>query len=191
MRRSIDVKNVKTLGQKRNGDMGNRMIPWLAHEAQQMLPPTIFFLIWLNLIVLTVALLSDDHQLSAISHSSACVGALLIGKAFLLADKLPFMDRHVDRPLIHRALWSALIYFAMILALHLAERLISAATNSQGFLFRAKADIASFEWSLFLVVQLWLAVLLIIYSIVRMTVREIGPARVRDVLLASPPPPDA
>ena len=69
--------------------MGNRAISWLGHEARQMLPPTIFFLVWLNLIVLTVALLSDEHELSAISHLSACVGALLIGKAFLLADKLP------------------------------------------------------------------------------------------------------
>ena len=120
--------------------MGNRVISWLAHEVRHMLPPTIFFLVSLNLIVLTVALLSDDHELSAVSHISACVGALLIGKAFLLADKLPVMRQHINRPLIYGALWSALVYFMMILALHLAERLISAATNSQGFLFRTKAE---------------------------------------------------
>lgn len=171
--------------------MRNRAISWLAHEVQQMLPPTVFFLVSLNLIVLTVALLSEDHELSAVSHISACVGALLIGKAFLLADKLPFMHRHINRPLIVGALWSALIYFLMILVLHLAERMISAATNSQGFLFRAKADIASFDWSMFLVVQLWVALLLIVYTVVRVTVRAIGPMRIRDLLFDKHSAPDA
>ena len=164
--------------------MGNRVISWLAHEVRHMLPPTIFFLVSLNLIVLTVALLSDDHELSAVSHISACVGALLIGKAFLLADKLPVMRQHINRPLIYGALWSALVYFMMILVLHLAERLISAATNSQGFLFRTKAEIASFDWSLFLVVQMWLALLLIIYAVAGAIVRAIGPMRIQEIFLA-------
>lgn len=156
-----------------------------------MLPPTIFFILCLNLIVLTVALLSDDHELSAVSHASACIGALLVGKAFLLADKLPLVSWLKDRPLIVGALWSALIYFVIVFILHLAERLISAATDSQGFLFRAKADIAGFDWSLFLVIQLWFALLLVVYSVIRAAVRAIGPARIREVLLVHPPAPDA
>lgn len=151
-----------------------------------MLPPTIFFILCLNLIVLTVALLSDDHELSAVSHASACVGALLIGKAFLLADRLPLMRRYSNRPLIVGALWSALIYLVIVSILHLAERIISAATDSRGLLFTAKADIASFDWPLFLVVQLWIALLLVIYSVIRAAVRAIGLSRVRDVLLVEP-----
>jgi len=53
-------------------------------------------------------------------------------------------------------------------------------------LFTAKADIASFDWPLFLVVQLWIALLLVIYSVVRAAVRAIGLSRVRDVLLVEP-----
>jgi hypothetical protein len=47
----------------------------------------------------------------------------------------------------------------------------------------AKADIAGFDWSLFLVVQLWFALLLIVYSVIRAAVRSIGPARIREILL--------
>jgi hypothetical protein len=163
--------------------MGSGAYSWLVHEVRQMLPPTIFFILCLNLIVLTVTLLSDDHELSAVSHASACIGALLIGKAFLLADKLPLMNWLRDRPLIIGALWSSLVYFVIVFILHLAERMLSAATDSKGFLFMAKADIAGFDWSLFLVVQLWFALLLIVYSVIRAAVRSIGPARIREILL--------
>jgi hypothetical protein len=42
-------------------------------------------------------------------------------------------------------------FFLIVLILHLAERFIPAVTDSQGFLFRAKTDIGSFDLPLFLV----------------------------------------
>ncbi|GGH21124.1 hypothetical protein [Cribrihabitans marinus] len=151
-----------------------------------MLAPTLFFFVCFNLIVLTVALLSDDHELSAVSHISATIGALLVGKAFLLADRLPFTNRFIGHPLIYGALWSALIYFAMTIVLHLAERLLSAATGSRGFLFTAKADVATIDWPMFLVVQLWLALLLVVFAISRAATNAIGPRNIRRIFLSKP-----
>jgi hypothetical protein len=164
--------------------MSKRVASFLAHEFREMLAPTLFFFVSLNLIVLTVALLSDDHQLSVVSHISATIGALLVGKAFLLADKLPLTDRYAGRPLIYGALWSASVYLAITFALHLAERLISAATGSRGFLYAAKADVASVDWGVFLVIQIWLALLLVIFAVAKVAVAAIGPEQVRRMFLA-------
>lgn len=165
--------------------MISRVLSVLARELREMVAPTVFFVLTLNLLVLTVAVLSDGHVVSAISHASACVGALLVGKAFLLADKVPALKRLASKPLIPAALWIAAVYYAIATALHLVERLISAATNSQGFLFRAKQDVASFDPALFLIVQLWLALLLIGYSLGSLAVRRFG----RERLLSQAIPP--
>ncbi|NJN06259.1 MAG: hypothetical protein HC814_07695, partial [Rhodobacteraceae bacterium] len=73
---------------------------FLLREAREMAPPTFFFLIVLNLLVLTVAMLSDNHVISTVSFASACLGALLIGKAFLLAEHLPILEKHAKKPLL-------------------------------------------------------------------------------------------
>lgn len=92
--------------------------------------------------MLTIALLSDSHEFSFVSQIAASVAALLIGKAFLLADKLPFFHRYAGHPLIDNVLWKTALYFVVTLTLHLPERLVSAATDSRGFLYAAKADAA-------------------------------------------------
>ena len=147
-----------------SGKLAGKALSFLASEVREMLPPTLSCLVFFNLLVLTVALLSDGHVVSVVSHASACLGALLVGKAFLLADKFPWIERHAKKPLLVATAWSVLIYYAIATALHLAERLISAATDSRGFLFRAREDAAQFDLTLFLVIQLWLALFLFVYA---------------------------
>jgi hypothetical protein len=154
--------------------MVRKTLSFLATEFKEMLPPTLYFLVTLNLLVLTVSLLSDGHVVSAICHASACIAALLVGKAFLLADKLPWMERQSKKPLISAAIWSAACYYLIATALHVAERLISAALDSRGFLFRLSEDVVAFDFTLFIVVQLWLALLLIVYSIASIAVARYG-----------------
>lgn len=164
--------------------MPNKVTAFLVNEFREMLPPTLYFLAAFNLIVLTVALLSDNHELSAISHITACIGALLVGKAFLLADKLPYFHRYANQPLVYNALWKAMLYFTVTLALHLAERLISAAMSSKGLLFVADGDVATFDWSMFAIVQLWLGLLLVLYAAAGEAIAAIGRNRIHEMFFA-------
>jgi hypothetical protein len=167
--------------------MVRRVGTFVAKELREMAAPTLYFALVLNLLVLTVALLSDDHVLSAISNASACVGALLIGKAFLLADKLTIIERKARHPVLVSAFWAAAVYYIVATMLHLAERLITAATDSRGFLFRAKEEASGFDLTLFIVVQLWLVFLLVVFSLARVLVKRIGRTRIRDYLIRDRP----
>ena len=159
------------------------------HEVGAMLPPTLFFLVGFNLLVLTVALLSDGHTVSAVSHAKATVGALLVGKAVLLAEMLPFMQRFAGRPLIHGIAWKVTVYVAAAMAVHLAERLVSAALGPQGLAAGAERDLAGIDWRAFLVVQLWLVLLFVVYTVARETAAALGPERVRELFLGRRQPP--
>lgn len=104
-----------------------------------------------------MTLLSDDHQVSAVSQGVASVGALLIGKAVLLADMLPFFERHRGRPLIYGTLSKASLYMAVAMSLHLLERLFALTTGDAGVVHGAGDAVRHIDWAHFLIVQIWLA----------------------------------
>jgi hypothetical protein len=166
--------------------MIGRIARTLGHELRRMLLPTIFFLVGFNLIVLTVALLSDHREISGVSHLKASIGALLVGKAVLLAEMLSILNRYAERPLVYGTVWKASIYVLVAMAIHLAERLVSAATRVGGFAAGAESEIAGIDWSHFWAVQLWLVVLFFIYVGVRETIRALGSESVCALFFGSP-----
>jgi hypothetical protein len=171
--------------------MARRIATTLVHEFRHMLPPTLFFFVCFNLLVLTVALLSDRHQVSALSHVAATVGALLVGKAVIVAEMLPVFERHSSRPLIYPTLWKAFLYFAAAFALHLAERLIGIAAGGYAALGAAESQIRGIDWGHFAIVQLWLAILILVYVAFRETVRALGAGRTWRLFFVEGQPEDS
>jgi hypothetical protein len=167
--------------------MVNRVASTVLHEARRMLPPTLFFLVSLNLLVLTVSVLSGDQEVSAVSHAVASIGALLMGKAVLLAEMLPFFNRCSGNPLIYATLWKAFLYFAVTFVLHLLERLVAHANDADGVISGIEGAVRLIDWGEFLIVQMWLAILFLVFVAVREAVREIGPARVRRMFFVDAP----
>lgn len=156
--------------------MTGRVISGIAHEIRRMLPPTIFFMVCFNLLVLTLDTLSPDVR--DISHPSATVGALLIGKAVLLAELLPFLHRYAKRPLIYGMFWKTLVLYLVTTALHLLERMISARVHAGSVEAGLAADLVAFNWEHFWIVQMWLAILLLAYMGFQDLVRAVGSDKV-------------
>ena len=157
------------------------------HEARKALPPTIFFLICFNLLVLTVSLLSHQHGHSLVSHATATLAALLVGKAVLISDKLPFFNRYPSHPLIYNTLWKAALYFTVTFLFRLAERLFAAVTNDYGFSAGLAEEVSHFRWSTFWAIQLWLAILFLIYAGTREAINAIGGKTVYEMFFVKPP----
>jgi len=61
----------------------------LKKEFLELLPPTIFFFVALHIVGLVRALMVKGTGLPAFSSVQIAVGALIFGKAVLLADMLP------------------------------------------------------------------------------------------------------
>lgn len=156
--------------------MTGRVVSGVAHEIREMLPPTIFFMVCFNLLVLTLNTLSPEVR--DISHASATVGALLIGKAALLAELLPFLHRYANRPVIYGMFWKTFILYLVTTALHLLERVISARVHAGSVEAGLAADLVTFNWDHFWIVQMWLAILLLVYMGFQDLVRAVGSDKV-------------
>ena len=74
----------------------------LLHELRSALPPTIFFFIGFNFIVLTTNLLVADYAVAVSSFMLATTAALVVGKAVITANAMPFL-RLFDRALLASA----------------------------------------------------------------------------------------
>jgi hypothetical protein len=79
-----------------------------------------FFVIGFNLIVLTTKLLVADYFVAAGSFMLAAA-ALIVGKAVLIANAMPFLRRYDRGPLIQPILLKTFVYWAVVFLARILE----------------------------------------------------------------------
>src|SRR5215469_17239120 len=97
------------------GGLPRRVGAFLLREFLEILPPTIFFFIGFNLIVLTTNLILANYGAQFASFMLAPAAALIVAKALLVANAMPVI-RHFDRaPLIRPILFKTGFYWVAVL----------------------------------------------------------------------------
>ena len=77
----------------------------LKEEFFKLLPPMIFFFVALHLVAFIRVLMLKKTGIAPSSSVSIAVAALILGKAVLIADMLPLINRFPNKPLIYNAAW--------------------------------------------------------------------------------------
>src|SRR6184192_4833882 len=96
----------------------------LKKEFFELLPPTIFFFVALHIVAFVRVLMLKGTGISPVSSISIAVAALILGKAVLVADMLPMINRFPHKPLIYNIAWKTVIYLLISAVIHYLERLI-------------------------------------------------------------------
>lgn len=140
-----------------------RMLAWCFGEMKHVLPPTIFFFIGFHLILWTKRMILREYHVELSGPLVATMAALVVGKAVLVTDRMPFMRGFDGAPLLQPILFKATIYWACVTLVRIGEELLHFFRNG-GVLVDFPQHLADrFSWSHFLVVQVWLMVLFLIY----------------------------
>jgi hypothetical protein len=144
--------------------LGRRTGAWFLHELREILPPTIFFLIGFNLIVLTTNLLVADYFVAVGSFMLATAAALVVGKAVLIANAMPFLRRYDRGPLIRPILFKTFVYWAVVFLARILEELVRFCFIEHNRVSDFLPHMAAiFSWHRFAAIQLWILVLFLIY----------------------------
>ena len=93
----------------------------LKEEFFKILPPTIYFFVALHLVMFVRVLMLEGTGLSPYSSVSIAVTALILGKAVLIADMLPLINRFPNKPLIYNIAWKTVIYLLISAVIHYLE----------------------------------------------------------------------
>lgn len=155
----------------------------LKREFQLILPPTIFFFIAFILLVITKRLIQREYGLPLSGFGGAAVGALLIGKVVLIADKLHFMNRFPDRPLLYNIAWKSGMYFFATFFVRYIEHVVPFLREYKGIAEANRHLLAEVIWPHFWVIQMWLAVLFFLYCALRELMLVIGREKVIRIFL--------
>ena len=148
-------------------------------EFAKLVPPTIFFLIGLHLVALLRALMLTGTGVSPLSSAQITIGALILGKAVLIADMFPFINRYPDKPLMFNIAWKTAIYMLVAMLVHYLERLIDFWQEAGGFVAGNQKMLAEMVWPHFWAIQIFLFTLILMYCTAREVIRAVGADKVR------------
>ena len=146
----------------------------IKEEFLALLPPTVFFFIALHIVALVRSLMVEGTGLPIISSGQIAMGALILGKAVLLADLLPAINRFPDRPLAYNVAWKTAIYFVIATLIHYLERLFDFWKEAGGFAAANAKLLATIVWPHFWGIQIILLVLILNFCVLREFGRVMG-----------------
>jgi len=166
-----------------------KLLSKLKEEFLELLPPTIFFFVALHLVAFVRVLMLKRTGIAPLTSVSMTVAALILGKAVLIADLLPMINRFPDKPLIHNIAWKTSIYLLVSAVIHYLEHLIDFWRQAGGFVAGNKKLLAEIIWPHFWAIQIILFVLILMYCTMHELTRVIGKERMRRIFFGTMPSP--
>jgi hypothetical protein len=162
----------------------------LKEEFFKLLPPTIFFFVALHIVAFVRVLMLKKTGIAPSTSISIAVAALILGKAVLVADMLPFINRFPHKPLIYNIAWKTVIYLLISAVIHYLERLIDFWRETGGFVAGNQKLLSGIIWPHFWAIQIILFVLIAMYCTMHELVRVIGKEKALRIFFGPMPAPE-
>lgn len=164
----------------------NRFLSAIASDLREVVRPVIFLFCMFELVSFSNALLLESYSITPTHTLYAAVGALIGGKAVLVANRTPVLHLFQRHAVIVTVLWRSFVY-AVFCALFLcSEHVVTG-------LFEEENPVASLEtlahgMSLDHVAAnvIWLFVSLMLYNSYVEVDRYLGPGTLRKIFLRRP-----
>jgi hypothetical protein len=167
----------------------HKILKKLKEEFFAILPPTIFFFVALHIVTFIRVLMAKGSHFEPLSTVSIAVAALILGKAVLIADILPPINRYPHKPLAYNIVWKTLIYLLIASVIHYLERLIDFSREAGGLVAGNEKLLEEIVWPHYWAVQLILFLLILVYCTARELVRVIGKEKMLRLFFGPTPLP--
>jgi len=143
----------------------------------------------LHIVAFVRVLMLKGTGISPLSSMSVAVAALILGKAVLIADLLPMINRFPDKPLIYNVTWKTLIYLLVATLIHYLERLVDFWRQAGSLVAGNEKLLSEMVWPHFWAIQIILLVLIVMYCTMHELVRVIGKEKVLRIFFGPIPIP--
>jgi uncharacterized membrane protein YhdT len=137
---------------------------FIIREIEEALPAIIFFIVGFSLIELTTQLFLDVYVERTVNYMVAVVAALVVGKAVLVANALPFFRRFDTAPLVVPILFKSAVYWFVVFLFRVLEHLIEYWTSGGRLGGLRDYRESHYPWSQFAAVQIWIFTLFLIFT---------------------------
>jgi hypothetical protein len=151
-----------------------KILSAIKHELFEIIPPTIFFFVAFNVIAFSKRLMLEQYGIKFSGFVASTVGAIIVAKVVLIADKIPVMNKYPDKPLIYNVVWKTAIYVVVALVVRFLEYLIPLWWTHGNLSLAVEHLWGEIIWAHFWVIQIWLVCLFFVYVSFRELARTLG-----------------
>jgi hypothetical protein len=155
--------------------LARRFVAGFRHEFRKMLVVSVFFFACFTLLKFTQMAILHRFSGEIFHPIQTIIASLIIGKVVLLADAFRFVARLDRRPLIVAALLKSGIYLGMTFLIHYLEFLFDHRPLGLAEASRQYRGVLSDP--VFWMLQVWLFILLVVFTLARDTAARIGRER--------------
>jgi len=152
----------------------SKFLAFLKKEFFEMLPPTIFFLVVFQAVILARSVLVSESDFTMTTASAALMGALVVGKSILIADALPLFNWYREPKLIYNIVWRMFLYLNVVLVLQILEELIPLISKHGDLVSALQSFASEVDFPRFWVTHLVMALFLMLWSFVTALIEIIG-----------------
>src|SRR4029453_7522945 len=179
---------MKIFSSERRSSM-HKLLEKLKEEFFAILPPTIFFFVALHLVTFIRVLIAKGSNFQPLSTMSIAIASLILGKAVLIADMLPPINRYPNKPLAYNIVWKTFIYLLMASVIHYLERLIDFSRQAGGLVGGNEKLLSEMVWPHYFAVEIVLFILILVYCTARELGRVIGKEKLLRLFFGPTPLP--
>ena len=167
----------------------HKLLEKLKEEFFAILPPTIFFFVALHIVTFIRVLMARGSHFQPLSTMSIAIASLILGKAVLIADMLPPINRYPNKPLAYNIVWKTMIYLLMASVIHYVERLIDFSRQAGALVAGNEKLLAEIVWPHYFAVEIVLFILILVYCTARELGRVIGKEKLLRLFFGPTPLP--
>ncbi len=160
-----------------------KLIKIIKDELLEVVPAAIFFFVAFNVITFTKKLMLEEYRIEFSGFVAATVGALVVAKVVLIADRIPFINKYPDKPLIYNVVWKTIIYMFVTFVVRFLEFLVPLWWKYRIMSLAVEHIWAETIWPHFWAIQIWLFCLFFIYVSFRELARTLGEERFFQIFL--------
>jgi hypothetical protein len=149
----------------------------VGHEFKELFPIWCFFFLAFSLLRLTQSVILSEFGFHVTTPSLVLLGSLIVAKAFLILDWFSFVERFNGRPLVFGVLWKTFIYYCGAFLIYCLEQFVEFTIRHHSPALAWDRISTAAGTPRFWLVQLWLLLLLFVFTAARETIRALGESR--------------
>ena len=147
----------------------------------KFLATAVYFSTGFCLILVAERLGTRGSSIEVASFFQAVIGGLIVAVVLLAVDSLPFVDAFSGKPLIYNIVWKSSIYIAASLVYRYLKPLVKYLFQGVSLSAAASGALQQFLLPRLWAIEIWLAMLLVVYATIQELGRAIGMDQLKDM----------
>ena len=150
-------------------------------EVGRFLATGLFFSTGFCLILVSERLVTRGSGIEVAGFFQALYGGLIVAAVLRVVDLLPFFDAFLGKPLLHNIVWKSSLYVAASLVYRYVKPLVKFLFHGLSLPAAASSALQEFMLPRRWAIEIWVAMLLVVYVTMMELVRVIGRDRLKEM----------